>query len=726
MILNTTPTKDSVNNALSSRKFKYKFNMCTPGLDNFEAGDIVEFEYPFGRQMSGSVESYNNLPSYNTTHNWSFANYFGTVYYVTNENSYYIWEGFYPNSPTQSRWVSVPKELEGDISELANHFYPESDNTGNMIYYSTYQVISELSDLAFAYNPVPGSDFCLSVGNDVWDEGIAYFEDISLGDWLVQEYMDYIEEETEPYYETLNLRIHNFDTSTNTITKIGGKATYDFNDEKRLIYAYRNSVNNKIYYFAYDVRYDYNFGYLQVGEIINQDIFCSMADQTWGGVDTTEIGNEIVTVDDANGWFETSLSRFTREPSQDSIFIRMYSSGNDEYYYVKGSCWYDDDSLNDWYEDKIVFGTDNTIYYWDNDYEMILPHSLSTEDNVFWDLSSATWDQGDYYWYMNMTDDEPCNSSMAGDGYGWDDPAMYNIWDVNLTYDQTANHYYKSVKGINQVSPLKQGEVLGIPSEFSTNTAQSNLLTYASGGRVASIQPMDNMNGNLSYGYLGSYSNQVPAFSTFISLMEKRVSPYVCDRSVTISANSTPTWKFYQASLIASGEISILLVNANDPTDTEQIHISFTNNYSNSNVSNYAKVIGGVIKTKFVSDPENLDVKLFSLSTSSTQPAEQILQLLNNSSNNYIVYLNGLSIGDLTQSYNTQDLTYNKRFKFQYGGYSTSGATEYELASAKISIDDTLDPTSDNAVSNSAVCSGIEQVAQERSAVVFRVWPSQI
>ena len=80
----------------------------------------------------------------------------------------------------------------------------------------------------------------------------------------------------------------------------------------------------------------------------------------------------------------------------------------------------------------------------------------------------------------------------------------------------------------------------------------------------------------------------------------------------------------------------------------------------------------------------------------------------------------------MTQSYNTQDLTYNKRFKFQYGGYSTSGATEYELASAKISIDDTLDPTSDNAVSNSAVCSGIEQVAQERSAVVFRVWPSQI
>ncbi len=725
MILNTTPTKDSVNNALSSRKFKYKFNMCTPRLDNFEAGDIVEFEYPFGRQMSGSVESYSNLPSYNATQNWSLANHFGTVYYVTNENNYYVWEGFYPNSPTQSRWVSVPKELEGNIFDLANHFFPEGDNTGNFKYYSTYKIISELSDLAFAYNPVPGSDFCLSVGNNIWDESITTFEDISLGDWLAQKYIDYIDEDTDPSYEALNLRIYDFDTSTNTITKIGGRATYDFNDDTRLIYAYRNSVNNKIYYLRYDIRYDESFGYLQVGDIINQDVFCSMADQTWGGVDTTEIGDEIVNTDSTNGWFETSLSRFTREPSQDSIFIRMYSPGNDEYYYVKGSCWYDNDTLSDWSEDKIVFGTDNIIYYWDNDYEMILPHSLSTEDNVFWDLSSATWDQGDYYWYMNMTDDEPCNSSMAGEGYGWDDPAMYNIWNVNLTYDQAANHYYKSAKGITQTSPLKQGEVLGIPSEFSTNTAQSNLLTYASGGRVASIQPMDNMNGNSSYSYLGGYRNQVPAFSTFISLMEKRVSPYVCDSIVTISANSTPTWKFYQASLIASGEISILLVNANDPTDTEQIHISFTNNYSNSTVGNYAKVIGGVIKTKFVSDPENLDVKLFSLSTSSTQPAEQVLQLLNNSSNNYIVYLNGLSIGDLTQSYNTQDLTYNKRFKFQYGTFSVVGATEYELASAKISIDDTLDPTSDNAVSNSAVCSGIEQVAQERSAVVFRVWPSQ-
>ena len=726
MILNTTPTKDSVNNALSSRKFRYKFNMCTPRLDDFQAGDIVEFEYPFGRQISGTVQDYSNLPNYSTTANWSLNYNFGTVYYVENQDNYYVWEGFYPNSPTVSRWVAVSKELEGDIYDLAYTFNPESDNTGNVIYYSTYQVTEELGELAFAYNQVQGSEFCLSVGNNVWDEGIGNFEDITLGDYLVQEYMDYIEGETEPYYETLNLRIHDFDTSTNTITKIGGRATYDFNDEARLIYAYRNSVNNKIYYLRYDIRYDQNYGYLIEGNIINQDVFCSMADQTWGGVDTTEIGDEIVNTDSTNGWFETSLSRFTREPAQDSIFIRMYSPGNDDYYYVKGSCWYDDDTNGDWDETKIVFGTDNTIYYWDDDYEMMLPHSLSTEDNVFWDLSSATWDQGDYCWYMNMTDDEPCQSNMEGQGYGWDDNCMYNIWNVNFTYDASANHYYKSVKGINQISPLKQGEVLGIPSEFSTNTAQSNLLTYTSGGRVASIQPMDNMNGNSSSSYLGGYNNQVPAFSTFISLMEKRVSPYVCDSSVTISANSTPTWKFYQASLIASGEISILLVNANDPTDTEQIHISFTNNYSNSTVGSYAKVIGGVIKTKFVSDPENLDVKLFSLSTSSTQPAEQVLQLLNNSSNNYIVYLNGLSIGDLTQSYNTQDLTYNKRFKFQYGGYSTVGATEYELASAKISIDDTLDPTSDNAVSNSAVCSGIEQVAQERSAVVFRVWPSQI
>lgn len=726
MILNTTPTKDSVNNALSSRTFRYKFNMCTPTLDNFEAGDIVEFEYPFGRQMYGSVESYNNLPNYNTTQYWSLVNHFGMVYYVTNENNYYVWEGFLPNSPRTSRWVSVPKELEGDIFDLANHFAPSSDNTGNYIYYSTYKIISELSDLAFAYNQVQGSDFYLSFGNNIWDEGITTFEDISIGDYLAQKYINYIDGETEPTYESSWLRIHEFDNSTNTITKIGGGATYDYNDETRLIYAYRNSVNNKIYYFSHDVRYDYSLGYLQEGEIINQGLYCSMADQTWGGVDTTEIGDEIITVDAANGWFETSLSRFTREPSQDSIFIRMYSDTDNKHYYVKGSCWYDADILSDWDVTKIVFGTDNTVYSWDDDYEMMFPDSYSTQDDVFWDLSTAHWDQGDYYWYLNLTNGNECYSDMEGNGYGWDDPGMYNIWDVNFTYDSSANRYYKSTKGIAEVSPLKQGEVLGIPDSYDATNNAANLLTYTS-GKISTIQPFTNMGGNYVSSYISDYyQKQVSSLSTMAALFEKRISPSISETSAIISPNEAATWKFYQSSMIASGEISLYLVNLSD-SSTEQIHISFTNNYANTSYNVNAKVRGGVIKTKYISDPEHLDVKLFSLTTSATTTqTEQILQVINNSSNTYNVYINGLSIGDLTQSNNTQDLNYEKRFKFQRGSYSVSEATEYELASARIDIDTELDPISSNAVANEAVCSGINQVAQEKSAVVFRVWPSQL
>lgn len=723
MILNTTPTKDSVNNALSSRTFKYKFNMCTPELDNFQAGDIVEFEYPFGRQISGTVQDYSNLPP---TADWSLANNFGSVYYVTNQDCYYVWEGLNPYSPTVSRWVAVSKELEGDIYDLAYVFNPYSDNTGNTVYYSTYQIIEELGELAFAYNQVQGSDFCLSVGNNVWDEGIAYFEDISLGDWLVQGYIDYIDGETEPYYETSFLRIHDFDTSTNTITKIGGRATYDYNEDFRLIYAYRNSVNNKIYYLRYDIRYDEAFGYLQVGDIINQNVFCSLPDQTECGVDTTEIGDEITATDAANGWFETSLSRFTREPAQDSIFIRMYNGAEDEYCYVKGSCWYDEDTNGDWDETKIVFGTDNTIYYWDDDYEMMLPSSYSTQDNIFWDLSTAHWDQGDYVWYMEWTNGDECNSEMEGQGYGWDDNCMYNIWDVNFTYDESANHYYKSAKGIRQVSPLKQGEVLGIPATFSTSSNTTNLLTYNSGGRVSSIQPFTNVGTNIISYASDYYQKSVSSLSTMAALFEKRTSPYICETSVSVSANSSITWQFYQSSLIASGEISLYLVNSSDSSDTQQIHISFTNNYSNTNsFGSNAKVQGGVIKTKYVSDSDHLDVKLFSTSASSTTQVPQILQLINNSSNNYTVYINGLAIGDLTRSYNSSELSSTTKFKFQYGSYSTVGAIEYELASARVAIDTQLDPSSDNAIANSAVYDGIDQMAQSKSAVVFRVWPSQ-
>lgn len=728
MILNTTPTQINIDEALSSRTFRYKFNGCCPKAETFKVGDIVEFEYPFGKQFMGTINSVSNLPTYSQTGYWSLSNNMGSYYLCTENNTFYIWEGFNKNQPQTSIWHSIPQEISGEHYVDYTQVGPEWEQ-GEAKYYSSYKVENIMSYRSFEYTPVVGSEFYLSYGTYMEDREDGSYE-VSVGSWLYQTIVDYQSDPSDPQEEHDEgwCQIYEYDEENDKITKLWVNAIEDDlqADGSKCIYAYRNSLDNKLYFFGFDVRYDTN-SYVNPGALINTDFQGVYADSSWGGIDTSATGSEILSlVDDIDeGWFTTDFATFTRVPQYDLLFLPVYLPGDDEYFYIRASAYINRSNHQTPLVDQIKF-TDDTIYSYDGNF--MVP-SRYAEDEVTWDIQNATYDAGDICWSIPLSD-----GGDTGECYGIDDEYDANlfggIYETNLIHDASEDGHSLEFTPLQIVSEVKSYEVLGNPNNYinyNMDTTNINYLTYHGNGRVSTKIATQNFDSSKVYDQLYD-NNKGNIVSTYAvaQLMEKRMPIYIGNTYSNVSPNNTTAWRFYQTSPIASGDLSLYLVNASDQSDTEEIHLSFTNNYQNS--SGYysgSKVIGGVIKTKYVSDPDHIDAKLFSMASTSSNYVQQILQLINNSDKTYYVYVNGIAYGDLTNGTNPTQLTTNDRFKLVAGGFSVVGATEYKLASANVEVDIALDPTSDNAIANSAVCSGLTQLSNQKSAVVFRVWPSQ-